>query len=96
MEASSLHGNSWTQEEDGKLSIKWDSEENMLKVQQRVRLLMKGCGCKSGCRTSRYGCRKDGTICSPDGCREGGFIQHFLTFPTLHVHVDNINGFSLR
>ena len=40
----------------------------MFKVKQRVRLLMKGCRCKSGCRTGRCGCKKSSTICSP-GCR---------------------------
>lgn len=61
-----LHGNGWVREE-GKLNIVWDTMENRRKVKQKVQLLMKGCGCKSGCRSNRCGCRKNGSACGP-GC----------------------------
>ena len=64
-----LNGNGWTQKDDeNKLCIDWDSEDNMSRVKERVRLLMKGCGCKTGCKTGRCGCRKNGNTCGP-GCR---------------------------
>lgn len=65
---TTLDGNGWAKDSDGNLNIFWDSEENMLKVKKRVQLLMKGCGCKSGCRTKRCGCLKNGSTCGP-GCR---------------------------
>ena len=68
MTLTELDGNGWLKPESGKLGIEWDTEENMLKVRDRVRLLMKGCGCKSGCRTLRCGCRRKGKACGP-GCR---------------------------
>lgn len=41
-----------TRDTDGHLDIYWDTEENRYKVKSRVDLLMKGCGCKSGCVTN--------------------------------------------
>ena len=67
MNLASLNGNGWEME-DGVLKIFWDTPENMKKVKDRVRLLMNGCGCKSGCRTGRCGCRKRGSVCGA-GCR---------------------------
>ena len=43
---------------DGKLKIVWDTDDNMTKVRERVRTLLKGCGCKSGCQTKRCSCFK--------------------------------------
>jgi len=62
-----LDGNGWVLE-NGVLSIFWDTPENMQKVKQRVRLLMNGCGCKSGCRTRRCSCKKRNSVCGA-GCR---------------------------
>lgn len=62
-----LEGNGWLREE-GILNIVWDTPVNRLKVKQRVRLLMNGCGCKTGCRSGRCGCKKSGSICGA-GCR---------------------------
>ena len=59
-----LHG--WKVNE-GKLAIEWDSDENIEKIQQRVRGLLKGCKCKTGCRTNQCGCRPKGLQCS-EGC----------------------------
>ena len=52
-----LAGNGWIKE-DGKFLIDWDSKDNMHAVRQRVDLLLKGCACKSGCKTKRCGCKK--------------------------------------
>ena len=49
------------------LTIDWDSEENAKTVAERVSNLLKGCKCKTGCRTNRCGCRKNGEKCSV-GC----------------------------
>ena len=58
-----LHG--WKTDED-KLAIDWDSDKNIEKV-QRVRGLLKGCKCKTGCGTNHRGCRHKGVECS-EGC----------------------------
>ena len=52
---------------DGILSVDWDSDENQAAINERVRLLTKGCKCKTGCTTGRCGCRKKGQSCS-EGC----------------------------
>ena len=49
---------------DGQPQIHWDTQENMESVRSRVRRLMKGCSCKSGCqRQSNCGCRKKDQDC---------------------------------
>ena len=60
-------GNGWLHQ-DGKLVVDWDSKENIQSVRRRVDLLLKGCGCKTGCNTNRCGCKNNGTSCGP-GCR---------------------------
>ena len=49
------------------LTFDWDSESNMEAVRQSVIQLLKGCKCKTGCTTSRCGCRKKNKECS-EGC----------------------------
>ena len=56
-----LDGNGWIKK-DEILEIFWDTAENIQKTKQRVRLLMNGCGCKSGCRTGRCSCKKRGEV----------------------------------
>ena len=53
-----LSSNGWARDEDGSLVICWDTEESRRKVKERVMLLLKGCGCKSGCKSGRCGCIK--------------------------------------
>ena len=48
-------------------SLTFDSESNMEAGRQRVIQLLKGCKCKTGCTTSRCGCRKKNKECS-EGC----------------------------
>ena len=64
---ASLNGNGWILK-DGNLEILWDTPENIQTVRQNVRLLMNGCGCKSGCRTGRCSCKKCTRDCGA-GCR---------------------------
>ena len=58
------HG--WKLENDI-LTSDWDSEENIQNVNKRVAGLLKGCRCKTGCKTARCGCKKKGNVCS-EGC----------------------------
>lgn len=68
MELASLEGNGWKKAANGKLTVHWETEENMKKVKERVLLLMSGCGCKSGCKNMRCGCKRKSMSCGP-GCR---------------------------
>ena len=52
---------------DKELTIVWDSEENISKIQTRVIALLKGCRCTTGCATGRCGCKKKDSLCS-EGC----------------------------
>ena len=49
------------------LEIDWDSKENMEQIRDRVKHLLKGCGCKTRCNNKRCSCVKDGRHCGP-GC----------------------------
>ena len=49
------------------LTFDWGSENNMEAVRQHVVQLLKGCKCKTGCTTSRCGCRKKNKEYS-EGC----------------------------
>ena len=62
-----LDGNGWLRVSDEELAIDWDSQDNIQRLRDRVSLLLKGCGCKSGCKTNRCSCRKEKS-CGP-GCR---------------------------
>ena len=57
----------WTLK-DGKLTIVWDTEDNMKAVRQRVKVLLQGCKCKTGCTTARCKCKREGEICK-EGCQ---------------------------
>lgn len=57
----------WNKSENG-YKIQYDTDEQVLIVKQRVSKFTKGCKCKSGCRTKRCGCIKQGLQCGP-GCR---------------------------
>ncbi len=64
---ASLNGNGWIVGHQS-IEILWDTAENIQSVRQNVKLLMNGCGCKSGCRTGRCGCKKSSRLCGA-GCR---------------------------
>ena len=48
-----LDGNGWKQTDQNTLVVDWDSEDNIAQVRTTVALIKKGCGCKTGCLTSR-------------------------------------------
>ena len=50
------------------LSFDWDSSANMEAVRERVAGLTRGCHCRTGCGTSRCGCKGKGKSCS-EGCK---------------------------
>ena len=64
-----LHDNGWKFVEDA-LAIDWDDPDNTKQLKENVRLLLYGCGCKSGCRTKKCSCCNAGRRCGP-GCRCG-------------------------
>ena len=43
MTLAPLEGNGWIRD-GGVLDVMWDTPENRLKIKERVRLLMNGCG----------------------------------------------------
>ncbi len=48
-------------------SYKWDTDDNMSKIQAKVDKITKGCGCQTGCRNNRCLCKKADKFCGP-GC----------------------------
>ena len=62
-----LDSNGWKKTTPNSLAIDWDSEENRARVREMVALIKKGCGCKTGCQTSRCKCRRGGNYCF--GCK---------------------------
>ena len=54
-------------ESDGHMINEWDSDANMATVRNRVAALLKGCKCRTGCKSAICGCRKRGNLCS-EGC----------------------------
>jgi len=50
------------------LLVDWDSDDSIAKVRTAVAFIKKGCGCKTGCLTSRCKCKKGGNHCGP-GCK---------------------------
>ena len=86
----------WEIGDDGKISVIWDTVENMQKVRDNVVFLTKGCGCKSEknkCVTGRCKCFKNGKKCGP-GCSckfcENCHITDAQEVSTIehNVHVD--------
>ena len=57
----------WNVRTNGELTFVWDTTENIQAVRDRVKLLMKGCKCITGCTTLRCTCRKSNQQCS-EGC----------------------------
>lgn len=59
----------WTVE-GNKVHFVWDTDENIQKVQNRLKLWTEGCSCKTACITLRCGCKKINNFCGP-GCKCG-------------------------
>ena len=47
--------------------IDWEDSEVQSSIENNTNSLLKGCGCKSGCKTNRCGCKKKDSYCGP-GC----------------------------
>ncbi|PIK46615.1 hypothetical protein BSL78_16510 [Apostichopus japonicus] len=58
-----LTSHGWTVAND-KVSVVWDTEVNLEKVNRNIQHLKEGCKCKKGCTRNWCKCRKDGKICS--------------------------------
>ena len=43
---------------DNTLTVVWDTPKNIASIRNRVRLLLRGCKCVTGCTTGRCGCKK--------------------------------------
>ena len=52
-------------------NIDWEAVDVQQRITRTIDFLRKGCGCKTGCRTNRCGCRKNGRLCGAGcECRE--------------------------
>ena len=58
----------WKKPDPNTLMIDWDSESNVSRIREQVALIRKGCGCKTGCSSSRCNCKKRNGYCGP-GCK---------------------------
>jgi len=75
MTLSPLTENGWALKND-EISVVWDTDDNLKRVQATIQWYTKGCSCKSGCNTNRCSCkrqtdrqrRKTGGYCGP-GCK---------------------------
>ena len=47
--------------------MKWEDENNIEKVKEKVDFVLNGCKCKTGCATNRCKCKKGLQFCGP-GC----------------------------
>ena len=50
---------------DGSFSIDWEAPEVLERIESNVNFLLKGCGCRKGCKTKSCGCRKKDIYCGP-------------------------------
>lgn len=66
-----LNDHGWKKLKKNVLSIVWDSDENLEKISNNIKLWTAGCGClKSNCSGNQCGCRKQRKLCGP-GCKCG-------------------------
>lgn len=63
----SMQDHGWRFGSDGKLMVKWDTEENIAKINESIKFLKEGCKCKTGCVNLRCKCKKRESLCGP-GC----------------------------
>lgn len=52
---------------NGTLTMKWDTDDNIKTIKDRLHTLTTGCKCATGCATKRCSCKKKGITCSA-GC----------------------------
>ena len=70
----SLEDSGWKLLDSTSLAIDWDSGDNITLIRDRVALIKKGCGCKTGCQTTRCKCKRGSHYCGP-GCKCQGCIN---------------------
>ena len=63
---------------DNTLTIIWDTSENIEAVRNRVKLLLRGCKCVTGCKTGRCSCRKSNRECA-EGCQCTNCLNTFVS-----------------
>ncbi len=72
----------WKKLDASSLAIDWESETNVSVVRDQVAFIQKGCGCRTGCSSSRCKCKKTNCHCGP-GCKCTGCtnvpVQAFQT-----------------
>jgi len=90
MEVKPMTDYGWMNSE-GNLVIEWDSDDNIQAIQQRVRLLTKGCKCATGCSTARCCCKKKGQQCSL-GCSCTNCINITEIVPTCSTNRNIADG----
>ena len=72
------HG--WLKDDSG-YSIDWESHETTQRIQATLDFLNKGCTCKTGCKTKRCSCQKNGRECGA-GCECRGCTNMKLSHPS--------------
>ena len=69
----------WLKDDSG-YNIDWEAPETRQKIQATLDFLAKGCTCKTGCRTKRRSCQKNGRYCGA-GCECKGCTNMKLSVP---------------
>ena len=57
----------WLKLPNCRFIIDWEDPEIQSSIENNINSLLKGCSCKSGCKTNRCGCKKKDSYCGP-GC----------------------------
>ena len=70
----------WLQLSDGSYIIDWEDKGVQGEIQSTIDYLIRGCACKTGCKTKRCKCKKKGTHCGP-GCECQGCANVPLSGP---------------
>ena len=68
----------WLKQSDGSYAIDWEDKHVQGEIQSTIDYLIRGCACKTGCRTKRCKCNKKGNYCGP-GCECQGCSNMSLT-----------------
>ena len=73
---------------DNLYTIDWEAGETTERIQATLDFLNKGCTCKTGCKTKRCRCRKQGRECGA-GCECKGCTNITLSHPSTHMDEDD-------
>lgn len=88
--ALTSHG--WKLALDDSVEVVWDTDESMQHIKQLIVSLTTGCRCKSGCKTRRCKCVKDGASCSAS-CKCLGCVNKT---PNLSPQPPDVTGEQLQ